>query len=76
MLKLIIPVDCTYGDWIWNPCPVTCGTGTQIGHRNIEQQAENGGKGCDEPLVTNRPCTDDPGHPVCPAPGMKCSIIM
>ena len=74
MLKLVTIADCTYGEWVWNPCSVTCGTGTQIGHRNIEQQAKNGGK-CDEPLVTNRNCTDDPDHPVCPAPGTKCIVM-
>ena len=73
MLKLAKTVDCEYGEWIWNPCTVTCGTGTQIGHRSILQQAENGGE-CDEPLVTTQDCTADPA--VCPPPGMKCSYLV
>ena len=68
-------MDCEFGDWEYLPCPVTCGEGTQIGHRNIAQQAENGGMECDGPLVMTRNCTTDPGHPACPEPGNKYILI-
>ena len=74
MLQLVKTVDCEFGEWEYLPCSVTCGEGIQIGHRNIVQQAENGGMDCDGPVVTNRSCTTASGHPDCPEPGIKCII--
>ena len=67
MPKLVKTVNCEYGDWVWYPCPITCGEveGLQTGHRNISQHPENGGQPCDGPFVTQRKCTDTTNTP-CP----------
>merc|ERR1712008_633306 len=43
------PVDCFWGTWSsWTSCPVTCGRGSRIRSRQVEQIATNGGRPCKE----------------------------
>jgi len=42
-------VDCVWGTWSsWTPCPVTCGGGSHMRSRQVEQIAMNGGRSCKE----------------------------
>ena len=41
-----LSVDCTLSQW--SHCSTTCGLGIQA--RNVEKEAQNGGKECDGPL--------------------------
>ena len=63
-------VDCVYGEWVWNNCPVTCGDSVQTGHRIILSQPMGEGLACTEALDDSRPCSDDSDFVVVPCPGM------
>ena len=63
-------VDCVYGEWVWNDCPVTCGDSVQTGHRVILSQPIGEGAACNQSLDDSRPCSDDPSFTVDPCPGM------
>ena len=44
-----VPVDCVWDNWMWEPCNVSCGNGTQAGTRKILQPSKDGGKDCEGP---------------------------
>ena len=51
-------VDCQWGQWgRWTPCTKTCGGGTQISRRRIQNHEQNGGKSCMGDKSKNRQCS-------------------
>jgi len=42
-------VDCTWGSWsTWSACPVTCGGGSHLRSRQVEVNASEGGRTCED----------------------------
>ena len=50
-------VDCQWSTWSnWTDCSATCGGGTQLRSRLVEQVAQNGGLICSGSLVESKAC--------------------
>jgi len=55
----ICPTDCVVGDWLaWEPCSVSCGSGTAERKRSIKQQPAYGGEECPA-SVESKPCSPE-----------------
>jgi len=54
------PVDCTWSEWLVDPCTVECGGGTRTSTRHIAIQADWGGKLCFGLDHTIEECNTDP----------------
>ena len=53
-------MDCAFAPWgTWEPCPVTCGGGTQTSARVVDTPAQNGGT-CHGNLIREQTCNQDP----------------
>jgi len=49
--------DCKLGDWEeWGACSASCGGGQQARSREVLQQPQGGGRGCNESLASTRGC--------------------
>ena len=60
----LISVDCTWSTWTaWSNCSASCGVGTQLRSRFIEENAQNGGSGCSGESAESKTCNLD----LCPA---------
>ncbi|CAK8993521.1 unnamed protein product [Durusdinium trenchii] len=64
------PIDCVYGEWgEWADCSVTCGNGTRKHTREVETEAQHGGKECEGEAEEEGPC--DPVPEKCGALGSQ-----
>ncbi|CAH1799366.1 unnamed protein product [Owenia fusiformis] len=73
------PVDGGFSNWVYGVCSVPCGDGQQQGTRKCNDPTPvNGGKDCEGPRTTSRPCKESE----CPIDGAwgslkwsgKCSV--
>ena len=63
-------VDCQWGQWgRWESCTKTCGWGTQISRRRIQNHEQNGGRTCSGDTFKNRQCNTRS------CPGMTYELI-
>ena len=63
----LISVNCMWSGWTpWNDCSASCGGGTQLRYRTVEQTAENGGQMCEGEPSESQAC----GTNACPT-GME-----
>mmetsp|Transcript_42088 Transcript_42088/g.130364 ORF Transcript_42088/g.130364 Transcript_42088/m.130364 type:complete len:408 (-) Transcript_42088:108-1331(-) len=50
-------VDCALSEWAeWTECSASCGGGQQARSREVLQQPQGGGRGCNESLASTRGC--------------------
>ena len=65
----LISVNCTWSAWSpWTSCSATCGGGTHLRMRIVDQAALNGGEVCQGSPLESQAC----GTTECPA-GMVCT---
>ena len=56
-IGLKFSVNCTYTEWsVWGSCTVTCGEGSRMRTRNMDNLPLNGGKPCTDPLAEIERC--------------------
>ena len=64
----LISVNCSWSNWnAWGDCSASCGGGTQLRYRIVEEAAQNGGLLCEGAPVESRDCNVD----LCPPGNVK-----
>ena len=50
-------VNCTWSNWnAWSDCSASCGAGTQLRYRIVEETAQNGGLSCEGAPAESKTC--------------------
>ena len=72
-LSFLTAVDCQFSTWsTWVDCSATCGNGTQLRSRLVEQNAENNGAPCTGSLIESQICNSQS----CPSQGRNIYMFM